>query len=129
MEIRDLFVSMVAITIGVMMLYAALINRGWCFQMKIVRSVEEARNRQSARTFIGIVGMTMTLIGLYLLLAPWLASELVNPSETRNPNWYLPHTTIARAEESSAISTSKIGTDLPSLDPRRCLITPRASMI
>jgi len=76
MEIRDLFVATVAITIGVIMLHASIWNQGWCFQMKVARVIEESKGRESARTFIGTVGTTMMLLGFYLLLAPWIASQL-----------------------------------------------------
>ena len=41
MELRDLFVAAVALTLGGMMLYTAALNEGWCFQMKVARMIED----------------------------------------------------------------------------------------
>jgi hypothetical protein len=82
MEIRDLFVAAVALTIGGIMIYAAILNEGWCFQMKIARAIAESKGRDKARSFIGSVGSLMVLIGLYLLLAP-LAFSILQHADDR----------------------------------------------
>ena len=75
MELRDVFVASVALTIGGMMVYTSVLNEGWCFQMKIARVIEESKGRDKARTFIGAIGSLMMLLGLYILITPWLASN------------------------------------------------------
>ncbi len=42
MEIRDLFVAIVALILGGMMLHAAILDQGWCFRMSIARRIDEA---------------------------------------------------------------------------------------
>lgn len=75
MELRDLFVATVAMTIGGMMVYTSILNEGWCFQMKIARVIAETKGRDQARTFIGGVGTFVLLLGLYILIAPLIASS------------------------------------------------------
>lgn len=83
MELRDLFVATVALVLGCMMLYTAIIDQGWCFQMKIARVIAESKGRKQARTFVGSVGALMITIGLYLILAPFtLAFFQANDNQT-----------------------------------------------
>lgn len=98
MDLRDFFVASVAITIGAMMIYTALLNEGWCFQMKIARVIEESRGRGKARSFIGTVGAAMLLLGLYILLAPWIASQWLQSSEIRFHESFNSQRVIANAE-------------------------------
>ena len=72
MDLRDLFVALVAMSLGAMMLHAAIMDQGWCFQMRVARAIEDAKGRAKARSFVGTVGAAMILIGLYVLLAPIL---------------------------------------------------------
>lgn len=69
MEIRDLFVASVALTLGVIMVYSSILNQGWCFHLKVARVIEESKGRDKARTFVGTIGGVLVLVGLYLLLA------------------------------------------------------------
>jgi len=78
MELRDLFVASVAMTIGGMMVYTSILNEGWCFQMKVARVIAETKGREQARTFIGGVGTFMLLLGLYILIVPLIASSWLN---------------------------------------------------
>lgn len=77
MDLRDLFVASVAIILGGMMLYSAIVNQGWCFEMKVARVVAESQGREKARTLIGSVGTFLLLVGLYLLLAPSILVSLM----------------------------------------------------
>jgi len=86
MEIRDLFVAVVALTIGGMMIYSSALDRGWCLEMKIARVIEESKGRASARSFMGWVGSLLVLIGLYLLLAPWGFSFFQKSDQTTDSN-------------------------------------------
>lgn len=97
MDLRDLFVASVAGTIGIMMIYASLLNEGWCFQMKVTRAIEESMGRQRARTFIGTVGASLTFIGLYLLLAPWVATQWFQSSD-QNTDFRSSQPVIANAD-------------------------------
>ena len=38
---RDLLVAFVAVGLGAMMVYSAILNEGWCFQMALARKVSE----------------------------------------------------------------------------------------
>ena len=98
MELRDLFVATVAMTIGSMMIYTSILNEGWCFQMKVARVIAETKGRDKARTFIGGVGTFMLLLGLYILIAPLTASSWLNWDESRNIR--VPHAqpVVANAE-------------------------------
>lgn len=90
MELRDLFVASVAMTIGGMMLYTSILNEGWCFQMKVARVIAETKGRAKARTFIGGVGAFMLLLGLYILVVPLIASSWLNWQESNGTR--VPHT-------------------------------------
>ena len=98
MELRDLFVATVAMTIGGMMLYTSILNEGWCFQMKVARVIAETKGRDKARTFIGCVGTFMLLLGLYILIVPLTASNWLNWDESNNSR--VPHAqpVVANAE-------------------------------
>ena len=80
MEIRDLFVATVALTIGCLLIHASIINKGWAFQMTIARAIAQAKGQAPARFFIGSVGTVMVLMGIYLILAPLRLSFLL-PNE------------------------------------------------
>ncbi len=80
MDLRDLFVGAVALTLGAMMIYAAIMNRGWCFQMKVARVVAESHGQSQARTFIGSVGALMVLLGIYTLFAPVIGAQFIQTS-------------------------------------------------
>lgn len=84
MELRDLFVATVSLVLGGMMLYAAILDQGWCFQMTLARKIDETMGREKARTFIGSVGALLLLIGLYLIAAPLLAASLLQPTDIEN---------------------------------------------
>ena len=86
MELRDLFVAAVALTLGGMMLYTAALNEGWCFQMKVARIIEKSMGRAKARTFVGSVGTLMVILGLYLLLAPVIAAKIFQTMDNRHAN-------------------------------------------
>ena len=86
MELRDLFVATVALTLGGMMLYTAALNEGWCFQMKVARMIEESKGRAKARTFVGSIGTLMVVVGLYLLFAPVFAAKIFQTLDNRNTN-------------------------------------------
>ncbi|MFT5302296.1 MAG: hypothetical protein ACI87E_004026 [Mariniblastus sp.] len=67
MEIRDLFVAAVALTIGASFLIGAIFDRGWCFHLKIVKIIVDSQGRTSARSFVGFLGTVLVLIGLLIL--------------------------------------------------------------
>ena len=85
MDLRDLFVATVAIVLGGIMLYAAIVNQGWCFQMKVARVVAKSQGRDKARTMIGTVGMFLLLIGLYLVLAPSIIVSMMQKDSQQDP--------------------------------------------
>ena len=64
---RDYLVAFVAFVLGAMMLYSAILNEGWCFQMAMARKVSKHAGHQSARVFIGSVGTFVILLGVYTL--------------------------------------------------------------
>jgi hypothetical protein len=84
MELRDLFVATVALSLGAMMVYTAAFNEGWCFQLKVARMIEESKGRSKARTFVGSVGTLMIVVGLYLILAPVVATKLLQTMDNRS---------------------------------------------
>ena len=84
MEIRDLFVATVAMSLGGMMIYSSILNEGWCLQMKVARVIEESKGRAKARTIVGSAGSLLLLLGLYLMLAPTLFSLFQNEDDQAN---------------------------------------------
>jgi Na+-translocating ferredoxin:NAD+ oxidoreductase RnfA subunit len=98
MEIRDLFVAIVAFILGGMMLHAAILDQGWCFRMSIARKIDEAMGREQARTFIGSIGTLLLLISLYLVLAPLVASSLFQSTQVNVPVSELENSTLNLAE-------------------------------
>jgi hypothetical protein len=75
MSERDLFVAVVALVLGVMMLYSAILNEGWCFQMAFARKISKHRGNESARYAIGSVGTLVIFLGMFTLIAPYLGSK------------------------------------------------------
>jgi hypothetical protein len=98
MEIRDLFVAAVAFVLGGMMLHAAILDQGWCFQMLIARKIEETMGRVQARTFIGSVGTLLLFIGLYLVFAPVIASAMFQSTKVELRNSELGNNALTLAE-------------------------------
>lgn len=84
MDLRDIFVAFVAITLGGTMLYASIINEGWCFQMRIAQAIEDNRGRKQARTVIASAGTVIIFLGLYLLLSPMLIVSLFQQESREN---------------------------------------------
>ena len=76
---RDYLVAFVAFGLGAMMLYSAILNEGWCFQMAMARKVSKHAGHQSARIFIGSVGTFVILLGVYTLFGPQI-NQLVTRS-------------------------------------------------
>ena len=76
---RDYLVAFVAFGLGAMMLYSAILNEGWCFQMAMARKVSKHAGHQSARIFIGSVGTFVILLGVYTLFGPQI-NQLVTGS-------------------------------------------------
>ena len=83
MDLRDIFVGSVAMALGVLMIYTALVNQGWCFQMKVARVIAESKGQAKARTFIGSVGALILLLGLYTLIAPMIATQILQTNDQR----------------------------------------------
>jgi hypothetical protein len=87
MSERDLLVGVVAISLGAMMIYSAVINEGWCFQMALARKLEKHKGQSSARILIGGIGAFVTLLGAYILLTPYhtalLSSQDSKPPESK----------------------------------------------
>ncbi len=98
MELRDLFVATVAMTIGGMMIFTSILNEGWCFQMKVARVIAETKGREKARNFIGGVGTFVLLLGLYILIAPLVASSWLNGEESRGVRVPQVQPVVANAE-------------------------------
>lgn len=67
---RDLLVAGVALGLGFSMLQVALANRGWCFDMMMVRQIETSRGRPAARKTVCIAGSCIVLIGAWLAASP-----------------------------------------------------------
>ncbi len=92
---RDLLVAVVALGLGTMMVYSAILNEGWCFQMALARKVSERRGPRSARILIGSIGAFVILLGLNILFGPQL-SNLVS-SESK------PHENLPLADPKSVV--------------------------
>jgi len=66
---RDIFVSLVALILGALMLYSAIIGDGWCFRMTAARIIESRRGRGFARGTIGGIGSLLILIGVQTFIS------------------------------------------------------------
>ncbi len=75
MSERDLFVAVVALVLGVMMVYSAILNEGWCFQMAFARKISKQRGNENARYAIGSVGTFVIFLGLFTLIAPYFGNK------------------------------------------------------
>ncbi|MFK7767808.1 MAG: hypothetical protein AB8B55_11345 [Mariniblastus sp.] len=84
MDLRDFFVGSVAITLGAMMVYTAVVNQGWCLEMKIARVIAESKGQSKARTFVGSIGGLLLLLGIYIVTAPAIATQLFQSSNDQN---------------------------------------------
>jgi hypothetical protein len=49
--------------------------------MRIARKIDETWGRDRARTFIGFVGTFLMLLGLYILVAPLVATTMLQPTD------------------------------------------------
>ncbi len=87
MNERDLLVGIVAVTLGAMMFYSAVVNEGWCFEMAMARKMEKHQGKNSARVLIGGIGAFVSLLGAYILLTPYQGIQFSpddsSPSESK----------------------------------------------
>lgn len=81
---RDYFVALVAFGLGAMMLYSAILNEGWCFQMAMARKISKHSGHQSARIFIGSIGTFVILLGVYTLFGPQLNNWISRDAKSNN---------------------------------------------
>lgn len=67
---RDLLVAIVAFALGVFLIHAAIISRPKCFEFWLVKRIETRYGRNTARNVVGLVGLLMILLGVFVLLFP-----------------------------------------------------------
>jgi len=75
-ETRDLFVGTVAAVFGVIFLTASIRNRGWAFQMTIIKAIENRFGKNPERICVGLVGLVLLLVGLYLIAISRLPTQI-----------------------------------------------------
>ena len=69
---RDLLVSFIAFALGFLMISSALMNYERAFEMRTPQFLTETIGRQGARLVMGIIGLLIVILGVYILCAPYL---------------------------------------------------------
>ena len=67
---RDLFVAIVAFALGTYAMHAAYISRPSCFEFWLVKRVDAKLGRQKTRAVVGIAGLLIVMLGVYILAFP-----------------------------------------------------------
>ena len=86
---RDILVAFVALSLGAMMIHSAILSEGWCFHMALSKTISKHGGHNSARIFIGSMGTSVILLGIYTLSTPLLAGFLsreAQSNESLKPN-------------------------------------------
>ena len=65
-DTRDLFVGTVATIFGVIFLTASIRNRGWAFQLTIIKAIATQFGKKTERICVSLIGAGLLLVGLYL---------------------------------------------------------------
>ncbi|MCP4477260.1 MAG: hypothetical protein GY880_14145 [Planctomycetaceae bacterium] len=66
-DTRDLFVGTVATIFGVIFLTASIRNRGWAFQLTIIKAIATRFGKRPERFCVGLIGAGLLLVGIYLI--------------------------------------------------------------
>ena len=69
---RDLLVSFIAFALGFVMISSALMNYERAFEMRTPQFLTETIGRQGARLVMGMIGLLIVVMGVYILCAPYL---------------------------------------------------------
>lgn len=75
---RDLLVSIIAFILGLLIISSAWMNYERAFKMRTPQFLSETLGRTGARLVMGLVGMFIVLIGVYIILTPFLEKKSQN---------------------------------------------------
>ena len=68
---RDLLVAFIAFALGFLMISSALMNYERAFEMRTPQYLTEIIGRTGARLVMGVVGLMIVVMGIYILCAPY----------------------------------------------------------
>jgi hypothetical protein len=66
MQIREWLVAAVAVLFGLLVVWAAISNQPFAFQLWLPRLLERKFTRNRARVLLGLMGFSLILLGIYL---------------------------------------------------------------
>ena len=87
---RDLLVSFIAFTLGLLMVSSALMNYERAFEMRTPQYLTEMIGRTGARLVMGLIGLLIVVMGAYILCAPYFFKN--ESSRTLDDNLILEET-------------------------------------
>lgn len=65
---RDLLVAFIAACLGLNVIYAAVTNNDWVFELGSVSALNESIGRQATRAFLAFIGGCLIMIGIHLVV-------------------------------------------------------------
>lgn len=68
MQVREWLVAAVAVLFGLLVVWAAFVSQPFAFKLWLPRLLENRFGRETARLFLGILGLSLILLGIYLAL-------------------------------------------------------------
>lgn len=68
MQIREWLVAGVAALFGLFVIWAAFSNHPFAFKLWLPKLFEKRFGRETARVLLGILGLSLVLLGVYLAL-------------------------------------------------------------
>ena len=68
MQIREWLVAAVAVLFGLLVVWTAFINQPFAFKLWRPRLLEKKFSRNQTRVLLGLLGLSLILLGIYLAL-------------------------------------------------------------
>ncbi len=66
MQIREWLVAAVAVLFGLLVVWTAFINQPFAFKLWLPRLLEKKFSRNQTRVLLGLLGLSLILLGIYL---------------------------------------------------------------
>ena len=75
---RDLLVAIIAFVLGLLMISTAWMNYERAFEMRTPQFLSQSLGRSGARLVMGLVGMFIVLMGIYIMCTPFFEKKSLN---------------------------------------------------
>ena len=84
---RDLLVSFIALSLGLLMITSALVNYEKAFQLNTPQYLTQTLGRSGARFVMATIGLFVVSLGLYLVCTPIFGdSRILQDRKSRGPS-------------------------------------------